>query len=507
MWERVVRPRTSGADSPAPQPPSELLTQFVNARLVTAQGSTELGEVWVLGSRFADPRALFWQRGEAKHAADHRVDCSGMLLAPGFIDCQAYEACGVHFGALGSAGAEAEAAAREAMRRVRRSLPRHGVTAFCPTVGACDPAVCGRLLSRLGAPRGANEALAVGVHLDGPFHSREHLPATDDASYVRDAASAAALLEACGVGADGPPPRGGVQGAGAQGGESRDEQAFRALGSSVAIVTLAPEIPGAVPLTRALCAAGVVVGIGRTAASLSQCGLAVGCGARLVTSLLSQMPPFKHRDPGPLGLLVSGGEGGDGDGGGGVAGGDGGAGGVAVGVADGGAVGEGVGVYYTLPIGGDGDGVHDATINLARSTCPEGLVVVSPPHRADGADGARANGATNGVHVANGGARVAEAAACNGGDDEEGEGEGGMAASVRRLWRCSGEADPAAAILCASAHPAALLGLPSKGSLAAGADADFVLLDAATLRVRATYVAGELAWAHPDLKGSLWYQC
>ena len=62
-----------------------------------------------------------------------------------------------------------------------------------------------------------------------------------------------------------------------------------------------------------------------------------------------------------------------------------------------------------------------------------------------------------------------------------------------------------AALLCGSAHPAALLRLGSKGRLTPGADADLVLLDPANLRVRACFVGGRLAWAHPKLRGSLWY--
>ena len=51
------------------------------------------------------------------------------------------------------------------------------------------------------------------------------------------------------------------------------------------------------------------------------------------------------------------------------------------------------------------------------------------------------------------------------------------------------------ALEAASLHPAQALGISHrKGTLKAGAEADFVLLDD-NLRVRATFIAGELVWS------------
>jgi N-acetylglucosamine-6-phosphate deacetylase len=51
------------------------------------------------------------------------------------------------------------------------------------------------------------------------------------------------------------------------------------------------------------------------------------------------------------------------------------------------------------------------------------------------------------------------------------------------------------AVEAASLHPAQVLGIATqKGTLNAGADADFVLLDS-DMRVRATFVGGALAWS------------
>ena len=90
---------------------------------------------------------------------------------------------------------------------------------------------------------------------------------------------------------------------------------------------------------------------------------------------------------------------------------------------------------------------------------------------------------------------------------DSGKGEEGVSAldaCVRHVWRSTGYADPSAALLAASAHPAALLGLRNKGSLAPGADADLVLLDG-ELQVLGCYVGGLLAWEHPKMHGAYWW--
>jgi len=54
------------------------------------------------------------------------------------------------------------------------------------------------------------------------------------------------------------------------------------------------------------------------------------------------------------------------------------------------------------------------------------------------------------------------------------------------------------AVEAASLHPAQVLGIDShKGTLNIGADADFVFLDS-ELRVKATFVGGQLAWKSDD---------
>ena len=160
LLHRVIKPPSNCAEAeaepeqPAIQalPQSALLIHFFNARLVTEHGLVNDGELWVQDGKIVDPRTRFWSRADAASvqtsAADRRIDCKGLVLAPGFIDCMLYSAFGIDFSSLGEEGPDAAREARRAMRHVRQRLPSLGVTAFCPTIRPCAPEVCERLLER-----------------------------------------------------------------------------------------------------------------------------------------------------------------------------------------------------------------------------------------------------------------------------------------------------------------------------------------------------------------------
>jgi N-acetylglucosamine-6-phosphate deacetylase len=70
-----------------------------------------------------------------------------------------------------------------------------------------------------------------------------------------------------------------------------------AAGGRIVLVTLAPEVPGAMPLIEHLVAAGVRVAIGHTAATPEQIGDAVRAGATLATHLGNGCPQMLPRHP------------------------------------------------------------------------------------------------------------------------------------------------------------------------------------------------------------------
>jgi N-acetylglucosamine-6-phosphate deacetylase len=121
-------------------------------------------------------------------------------------------------------------------------------------------------------PRGA--AVPLGLHLEGPFLSPKaagaHRPSL---LHAPDLDLARSLIAAA--------------------------------GGRVAIVTLAPELPGALPLIRELARAGVRVQLGHTRATAEQARHAARAGATGITHLFNAMA-IHHRSPGLLGPLLEG---------------------------------------------------------------------------------------------------------------------------------------------------------------------------------------------------------
>src|SRR5207249_11789357 len=66
----------------------------------------------------------------------------------------------------------------------------------------------------------------------------------------------------------------------------------------IALVTLAPELPGALELIRALVDQGIVVSCGHSDADASTAHAAFDGGARAITHLYNAHRRFAHRDPG-----------------------------------------------------------------------------------------------------------------------------------------------------------------------------------------------------------------
>ena len=156
---------------------------------------------------------------------------------------------------------------------VAAALPAYGVTSFLPTVVTSDPAVPARALEVLaaGPPSGWSGAEPLGLHVEGPMLA----PARKGAhppQWLRD-----------------PSPE-------LVAGWSRE--------AGVAMVTLAPELPGALAVISDLVERGVVVSLGHTEATAAEVAAAVEAGARCVTHLGNAMPAMLAREPGPIGAAL-----------------------------------------------------------------------------------------------------------------------------------------------------------------------------------------------------------
>ncbi len=191
------------------------------------------------------------------------IDASGLLLTPGFIDLQINGAFGHDFNSDPASIWPAAA-----------KLPRYGVTAFLPTIitSPLETVTAAQDVMAGSAPVPVEGAAPLGLHLEGPFLNPEKRGAHNPA-YLRKP-------DLADIG-DWSPERG------------------------VRMVTLAPELPGALDLVAALTERGVVVSAGHSAATYLQAMSGIEAGIRYGTHLFNGMAPLYHREPGLPGALLT----------------------------------------------------------------------------------------------------------------------------------------------------------------------------------------------------------
>jgi N-acetylglucosamine-6-phosphate deacetylase len=317
------------------------------------------------------------------------TDLEGLTLAPGFIDVHVHGGGG--FSLITTDPGEIADYARWA--------PGHGVTAFLPTICAGDIEPALRCAAAVAQAMGGNAAEVLGVNLEGPFVSPERRGALPPKWPQRpDPKLLARFLEA----------------------------------APVRVMSIAPELPGALGLLRKAVAAGVRVSVGHTDAPFDVAREAFEAGALHLTHAFNAMRPLHQREPGPLAAALDRDE-------------------------------------VTVEVIADGVHLHPATVRLlVRAFGPERVCLVTdavPP--AGLPDGEFQLGGQE-AHMENGVMRLSDGTIAGGtGTMEE------LVHNVVR-WRA---ASPADALRMASAVPARVAGVAGrKGAIAPGFDADLVAL-------------------------------
>lgn len=230
-----------------------------------------------------------------RRPADHSYD--NHVIVPGFVDVH------VH----GVEGADALATA-DGVERMAAVLPKYGVTAFCPTSIACPPAELGTMLAavlRLRADRPVRRARVLRAHLESNFINPEYCGAQPRSCLRLPASYAPQETRRPGDQRLDPPGR-ARRGSRDREPDFTGEDVLREIAAArdaVGIVTLAPELPGALDLIRALNAAGHRVSLGHSAATFEEGLEGIDAGARHATHLFNRMPPFSHRTPGLVGAV------------------------------------------------------------------------------------------------------------------------------------------------------------------------------------------------------------
>jgi N-acetylglucosamine-6-phosphate deacetylase len=216
----------------------------------------------------------------------------------------------------------------------------------------------------------------------------------------------------------------------------------------VRIMTLAPELRNSLEAIELLPEGGAVASAGHTDATCEEVTRAVDAGLSLGTHLYNAMRPLAHREPGTVGALLTDDR-------------------VKVGII------------------ADGVHVHEAALRLAhRARGSEGLILVTDAMQAAGMPPGDYELGQRKVHLEDGAVRLPDGTLAGSALT--------MDEAVRNAVRFLG-VSLAQAVCMAAETPAAALNLDGKGKIAAGCDADFVLLDAEGT-VLETIVAGETVY-------------
>ena len=331
------------------------------------------------------------------------TDLHGDYVIPGLVDIHTH----------GAAGSDSSDGSEDGLRRLSRFYASEGVTSWCPTTMTLGEADLLRAMDAVRSfARPSDGARLAGVHLEGPF-----------ISYGRRGAQNPAFLT-------GPDPR-------------LFERLQSASGDQIRLITLAPELVGAMDFIREVHTA-VTVSLGHTEADYDTASAAFGAGASHVTHLFNGMNGLGHRAPGVVGAAFDCGA--------------------------------------TVELISDGLHIHPSVVRSVHQLFGRRLVLISDSLRCTGMpDGEYAIGGQS-VSLRSGKASLT--------------GSDTLAGSAVSLTECvrravSFKIPLAEAVYAASAVPASVIRMQDEiGSLEKGKRADLVILGK-DLRVKQVFIGGE----------------
>ncbi len=199
-------------------------------------------------------------------AFDAREDFPEDTICPGFIDIH------IH----GGRGHDVMEATPAALATIGSFLATRGVAAYFPTTVTAPVDDTLRALAGLAKiirhPTEAG-AIPLGIHLEGPFISHEkrgvHPPECIQKPSI-------ALFD----------------------------RFWNAAEGTIRLMTIAPEIEGAVELIEHAARLGVRVSLGHSNADTGEAKQGIAAGAQSATHTFNAMRPLDHRDPGILGTVL-----------------------------------------------------------------------------------------------------------------------------------------------------------------------------------------------------------
>lgn len=337
------------------------------------------------------------------------VQAPDLIATPGFVDVH------IH----GAGGHDVMEGTDGALQAVAKMIAAHGTTSFLATTVTANPdAICKSsegIAKYIAMQHEAADSRAevLGIHFEGPFispvrrgvHPPEwiHLPSAE---------MLARFIEAA--------------------------------GGHAQLITIAPELLGAMPCIEAARNAGLVVGMGHTDANYEQARAAIAHGVHHAIHVFNAMRPFSHRDSGVIGAVLTSPE-------------------------------------VTAELIADGIHVEDTAMKmLLQAKGAAGVILIS--------DGTAATGMPDGKYMLGEMEVTVSGGVCR---NSEGKLAGStltLDRSLRNIVKLGIALGDALRML--TLNPAKLLGIEfKKGALRAGADSDILLLDSG-LNVTKVYTRG-----------------
>jgi len=203
------------------------------------------------------------------------IDCRGKFICPGFID--------VHV--QGAGGCDILDGTYEAINTISKTLAKNGTTAFLATtvVRVHSPKSIVRSQKHLKAVaeavnRGTDGAEVLGTHLEGPFINPKKCGMIKkeniyEVKRKKEKGKINEIIDAC-----------------------RD---------SLKMMTIAPELPGAIDIIKQLKKNKIVASIGHTDATYEEAVKGFDAGITHTTHMFNAMRGLHHREPGAAGAVLT----------------------------------------------------------------------------------------------------------------------------------------------------------------------------------------------------------
>lgn len=193
------------------------------------------------------------------------IDAGGGYVSPGLIDVHCH----------GFMGWDASHGDLDELRRMSRRAAQFGVTSWLPTTMTLDWPVLERCFAAIRAAQTDslspewNGAQVLGCHAEGPFINPKKKGAQAESCIQRP-----------------------------------DAEKLCPWADVIRLMTLAPEMDGALECIRVARKMGITLSMGHTDATYDQALAGIGAGVTHATHTFNAMPPLNHREPGVVGAAL-----------------------------------------------------------------------------------------------------------------------------------------------------------------------------------------------------------